>query len=70
MPKAPVTVASQRSLTCARCGAAFSCGAGTDHCWCFDESYRVPMPAPDGADCLCPACLRAQARKTEVSAPR
>jgi hypothetical protein len=62
--------AAQRQLVCARCGAAFSCGARTGHCWCFDESYRVPMPAADGDDCLCPKCLRATAQKAEASFPQ
>jgi hypothetical protein len=61
---------AQRQLVCARCGAAFSCGAGTNHCWCFDESYRVPMPTAAGEDCLCPACLRAHVQNVEASAPR
>jgi Cysteine-rich CWC len=65
-----------RGLICARCGASFDCrpdGA----CWCADESFRLPVPggaAPGGAapgddtDCLCPACLRAEAaRRQEVA---
>jgi hypothetical protein len=49
-----------RRIACARCGAAFDCGAGADHCWCADEAFRLPMPKA-GEDCLCPACLRAAA---------
>jgi hypothetical protein len=52
-----------RSLTCARCGAAFGCNLGGD-CWCADESFRLPLRADDAADCLCPDCLRAMATAT------
>jgi len=54
---------SLRHLTCARCGAAFDCGIGGNDggCWCMDEAVRLPMPAADGGDCVCPACLRAAA---------
>jgi len=27
----------------------------------MDEAYRMPVPSAAGADCLCPACLRAAA---------
>ena len=50
--------ASLRHLTCARCGAAFTCGTGgrDGRCWCAEEAYRLPMPT-EGDDCLCPrAC--------------
>jgi len=52
-----------RRLACARCGAAFDCGCGgiDSGCWCMDEGFRLPMPSAAGADCLCPACLRAAA---------
>jgi hypothetical protein len=51
-----------RRLACARCGAAFNCGAGAGSgCWCMDEGYHLPMPDVAGEDCLCPACLRAAA---------
>ncbi|HMK80753.1 MAG TPA: cysteine-rich CWC family protein [Xanthobacteraceae bacterium] len=51
--------AQMRSLTCARCGAAFACAAATGACWCMAEDFRLPMPPADSsADCLCPACLR------------
>jgi hypothetical protein len=57
--------AKPRALSCARCGAAFECGATTGSCWCAAEDFRLPMPAAGGAeDCLCPACLRAQAAGT------
>jgi hypothetical protein len=29
----------------------------------MDESYRLPMPEAGAGDCLCPACLRAEAAK-------
>ena len=58
---------SQRRIVCARCGMTFDCGAGTNHCWCADEAYRMPMPAA-GEDCLCPTCLRAAARAAGKSA--
>jgi hypothetical protein len=48
--------ASPRQLACTACGSEFSCSL-TGSCWCFDESFRLPMPSADG-DCLCPACLR------------
>jgi hypothetical protein len=52
---------SPRALTCAACGAPFSC-TGDITCWCAAEPYRLPMPALDSvADCLCPSCLRAKA---------
>jgi hypothetical protein len=50
-----------RRLACARCGAAFECGAARGSCWCAEEEFRLPMPQADGEDCLCPACLRAEA---------
>jgi hypothetical protein len=57
-----------RALTCAGCGAAFSCGAATGSCWCAAEDYRLPMPpAGSAADCLCPACLRQMAREKDAA---
>ena len=48
-----------RSLTCARCGAAFECGSTADTCWCAAEDFRLPMPPADSTeDCLCADCLR------------
>jgi hypothetical protein len=49
-----------RRLACARCGTAFDCRLGGG-CWCAAEPYRLPMPASDAEDCLCPACLKAAA---------
>jgi hypothetical protein len=50
-------------VACARCGAAFECGAETGACWCAEEQFRLPMPTGDAGDCLCPACLREAAQK-------
>ena len=49
--------ATPRRLACARCGTSFDCGLGGD-CWCAAETFKLPMPASDAEDCLCPACLR------------
>jgi hypothetical protein len=56
-------MSQMRSLTCARCGAAFDCGSTAGACWCAAEDFRLPMP-PAGStdDCLCPDCLRKAAR--------
>jgi hypothetical protein len=57
---APAKTLPLRQLSCARCGAAFACGSGgKDGCWCMDEASRLPMPAANAGDCVCPACLRA-----------
>ena len=48
-----------RTLNCSRCGTAFTCDL-SGHCWCMDETARLPMPA-EGEDCLCRDCLRAAA---------
>jgi hypothetical protein len=62
---------AQRETVCARCNAAFVCGAGHDgRCWCADEAYRAPMPLSAGEDCLCPSCLRAQAAQSEAETSR
>ena len=56
---------SPRRLACENCGTEFSCSL-SGPCWCADEDFRLPMPARDGGDCLCPDCLRklaAQRRK-------
>jgi hypothetical protein len=52
-----------RRLACAGCGATFECGSGGrgGACWCTDENLRLPMPAAEDAECLCPICLRAAA---------
>jgi hypothetical protein len=55
---------ASRSLTCAQCGAAFTC-SGDATCWCAAEPYRLPMPDGEAAgDCLCPACLRDKASRS------
>ena len=63
------TTSKPRSLACARCGAAFSCGSGGRNggCWCADEPVRLPMPGT-GEDCLCLACVRAAAQASGPSA--
>jgi len=59
-----------RALTCAQCGAAFTCSSDAA-CWCAAEPYRLPMPEADAAgDCLCPACLRAKAAQAFQSRHR
>jgi len=65
------TTLPQRRLTCAGCGTPFDCGTGGKNggaCWCMDEAVRVPMPAADSADCLCPACLHAALQAAARSA--
>lgn len=57
----PTPFTATRSLTCARCGAAFGCNL-SGGCWCEAEPYRLPMPTQAAQDCLCPACLRDAAR--------
>ncbi|MCX7153923.1 MAG: cysteine-rich CWC family protein [Proteobacteria bacterium] len=44
---------------CPRCKAVFECGAkaGSARCWCFD----LPAVTPTSTECLCPACLAAEA---------
>jgi len=44
------------SKNCSNCGAAFSCGANTEGCWC--EKFP-PLTPVEGSDCLCPDCLAA-----------
>ncbi|MGL4560435.1 MAG: cysteine-rich CWC family protein [Afipia sp.] len=58
--KSSASPAAQRALNCPRCGTAFTCDL-SGHCWCMDETAKLPMPAA-GEDCLCPACLRAAAK--------
>jgi hypothetical protein len=58
------------SKTCQRCNAAFGCGADVGHCWCSEQSFRMPLPKPgvsEFSDCLCPACLRAVAAERGLS---
>ena len=49
---------------CARCGAAFECGADGDACWCAEvvlDADALAALRDRFTDCLCPACLRAPA---------
>jgi Cysteine-rich CWC len=49
---------------CARCGAAFGCGAGgAAPCWCAALPPLEPVP---GRGCLCRACLE---RELAVARP-
>jgi Cysteine-rich CWC len=53
-----------RQWRCERCGTVFGCRNEGDvgECWCSQESFRLPLPLPEGVgpfeDCLCPTCLR------------
>jgi hypothetical protein len=58
IPHPPSTGA--RRIVCAHCGAPFECRLGGG-CWCAAEEFRLPMPECAAEDCLCPACLRANA---------
>jgi hypothetical protein len=49
--------ATPRRLVCARCGTSFDCGLAGD-CWCAAEPFKLPLPAAQADNCLCPACLR------------
>jgi hypothetical protein len=53
---------TSRQLSCARCGSGFACSLSGE-CWCAAEPFRLPMPAHDGGDCLCPDCMRELARQ-------
>ncbi len=63
--KPPSNLAMLRALNCPRCGTAFTCNL-SGHCWCMDETVKLPMPA-GGEDCLCQACLRAAASSIQKS---
>ncbi|MEO8122926.1 MAG: cysteine-rich CWC family protein [Burkholderiales bacterium] len=60
MPEAAATTAPNEK--CARCGAAFHCGAHEAHCGCAQVALDAPtlarLHAQFGAGCLCLACLR------------
>ncbi len=65
-----MTTEPKPNETCARCGAAFTCGskAGDEKCWCFGLPPVMPLSSDA---CLCPACLgeeiaRRQAEKGNV----
>jgi tRNA(Arg) A34 adenosine deaminase TadA len=53
----------QLEAKCKRCAAPLECSGGDD-CWCFDPALpRLPVPrAGGGAGCVCPQCLREEAR--------
>ncbi|MEI6303600.1 MAG: cysteine-rich CWC family protein [Betaproteobacteria bacterium] len=55
----PRTESGQGGSVCPRCAAVFECGAkaGSARCWCFD----LPAVTPTSSECLCPACLAAEA---------
>lgn len=66
----PATPKPPRDLSCAQCGAAFSC-TGDAACWCAAEPYRLRMTDIDAQrDCLCPSCLRRLAAAQGGSAGR
>jgi hypothetical protein len=52
-----------RQVNCSACGTTFGCNPAGP-CWCAEETVRLPMPE-DGADCLCPACLRRLAHEQQ-----
>jgi hypothetical protein len=59
---------TSRQLSCARCGTGLTCSLSAE-CWCAAESYRLPMPARDGSDCLCQDCMRKLAQpQTDAAA--
>lgn len=48
---------------CPQCDAPFACGPGSNgRCWC--DNLPAIIPLVEGAECLCPACLK----KTVVAA--
>jgi Cysteine-rich CWC len=56
---------------CSQCGESFECG-GLLGCWCrnvkVDAATLVEMRGKY-ADCLCPACLNAHARRGVEESP-
>jgi hypothetical protein len=60
LPQREAEPIKTRRLQCVRCGVSFDCNLGGG-CWCAAEPFRLPMPDSTAEDCLCPACLRAQA---------
>jgi hypothetical protein len=53
-----------RQVNCSACGTAFGCNP-EGPCWCAEETVRLPMPE-EGAECLCPACLRKRAHERQA----
>ena len=64
-------IAAMRRLICEACGTEFSCDP-TGACWCFEEPFRMPMPAEGQGgnyqDCLCRDCLRKMSKDASVEA--
>ncbi|HUQ76140.1 MAG TPA: cysteine-rich CWC family protein [Burkholderiales bacterium] len=56
-----------KDLACARCGAAFACGAEEPGCWCEGLPPLAPLA---GRDCLCRACLEHELRERSAPDPR
>ncbi len=63
----PPLASTSRAMTCARCGAAFTCGLSAE-CWCAQEPARLPLPDQNHTDCLCRDCLRAEAAARSATA--
>ena len=55
---------NEKTKTCSRCGAVFSCGSDTPRCWCQD---LPPVKIESADDCLCPACLATLAKSQTAS---
>ncbi|MGD9602431.1 MAG: cysteine-rich CWC family protein [Gammaproteobacteria bacterium] len=55
-----VTLGAPVSKRCTACGAAFSCGAQSDRCWCQEYPLLPAEQLRPDADCLCPRCLGAR----------
>lgn len=49
---------------CTECGVAFECQSESRGCWC--EALPAVMPLAEGAQCLCPDCLKAKIEIVEA----
>jgi SAM-dependent methyltransferase len=49
---------------CPECSSVLECCNDTRGCWC--ESLPAVMPLTEGAQCLCPACLREKTEAVEA----
>lgn len=49
---------------CTECGTAFECRNDSRGCWC--EELPAVMPLTEGAQCLCPDCLKAKIECVEA----
>ena len=49
---------------CTECGVAFECQNESRGCWC--ESLPAVLPLAEGAQCLCPDCLKAKIEVVEA----